>query len=371
MSVQTRHVASLHTQAGGDAAVAVLDNSDRLFLELAVQAYTTTNRTSVAKLAKEIGVGRTYFYNLIKGNSIELSRLEQVQKVLDINILEDSQIDQYVKLEKSRLSSRPLSFNWTTKCPFVTVNGYYFVRFLLPAIKSQTAFWGNLYSTATQRRNEKGKYEVNPFEEDAYRFQLLIDYAEQQILGADPEDIDDKLETAFYEGEKHPVTFRLPVTTTNGLWADIEEVINDRMYDYCWSSSMGDYFEELGDPTQEEIEELYAQKLEQSSELHSKGVSNEDLDREIEYLSSREDYERMRAYHKQFNKELDEAIGDIVDWVDEINEYCKKKARQARRKNYFPLELRDLVNDLKAGTFQLPIVAGSPEASPPHKVRVM
>ena len=94
-------MASLHTQAGGDAAVAVLDDSDRRFLELAVQAYTTTNLTSVAKLAKEIGVGRTYFYNLIKGNSIELSRLEQVQKVLDINILEDSQIDKHVKLAAS------------------------------------------------------------------------------------------------------------------------------------------------------------------------------------------------------------------------------------------------------------------------------
>ena len=76
----------------------------------------------------------------------------------------------------------------------MTVNGYYFVQIFLQTIKSETAYWGNFYADITKKRNEKGKYEIDPFEEDAYRFHLLIEYANKQILGTDPDELDDELE---------------------------------------------------------------------------------------------------------------------------------------------------------------------------------
>ena len=97
----TRHMAILLSQAGGDAAVALLSDEDREFLQDAVQAYTKDakgNRSTIGALAKELGVGRTYVYNLLKGNRIELSRLQQLHNVLGINILEDSQVDAYLRL---------------------------------------------------------------------------------------------------------------------------------------------------------------------------------------------------------------------------------------------------------------------------------
>ena len=47
------------------------------------------------------------------------------------------------------------------------------------------------------RSETRRKYEINPFEEDAYRFHLLIEYANKQILGTDPDELDDELETDF------------------------------------------------------------------------------------------------------------------------------------------------------------------------------
>ena len=83
-------MAKLLSQAGGDAAVALLSDEDREFLQDAVQAYTKDakgNRSTIGALAKELGVGRTYVHSLLKGNRIELSRLQQLHNVLGINIL--------------------------------------------------------------------------------------------------------------------------------------------------------------------------------------------------------------------------------------------------------------------------------------------
>ena len=271
---------------------------------------------------------------MIKGNSIELSRLEQVQKVLDINILEDSQIDKHVKLEQARLSSRPLNFDWTTKCPYVTVNGYYFVRYFCRPYDQRLRTEGNFYADITKKRNEKGKYEIDPFEEDAYRFHLLIEYANKQILGTDPDELDDELETDFFE-EKNVDYF--PTTYNDNKWVWVinleEDIVEERMRDYCVSDGMADYFNGFEEEiTLEKLVEALRAKLKEWSELHAKGIANAELEQEVEYLSSRRDWEE-HVLHRQFNKELDGAMaGFYLAGVDAINEYCKKKARQARRK---------------------------------------
>ena len=63
-------MAKLLSQAGGDAAVVVLSDDDREFLQDAVQAYTKDmkgNRSTIGALAKELGVGWTYVHTLLKG----------------------------------------------------------------------------------------------------------------------------------------------------------------------------------------------------------------------------------------------------------------------------------------------------------------
>lgn len=347
-------MAKLLSQAGGDAAVALLSDEDRAFLIDAVEAYTTSNRSTIGALAKELGVGRTYVYNLLKGNRIELSRLQQLHNVLRINILEDSQVDAYLRLESAKLSGRPIEFQWTSKCLPVSVDKFYLKNFLLPAIESETSFFENIYNT-----NEiDGKFEVSVFEQESYFLGKIIDYVRHTLFGMDSESLTD-IDGDFYERISNRVTpsIEIPITTANGIWRDIEEAAEDHVYAYYDFDGNSDLFDQYGEKHLdiEFVDSLFRKKIDTLEVGES--------DAEYERLQNQLEFAVVLSKHKAFNESLERVINRIYGYELEVSKYCREKARTPRRRSYFPLELIELAQNLESGTFQQSIVANSPEAS--------
>ena len=65
-SAEAIQLAEIRSQADGDAAVALLDDYDRMLLFSAVNAHAKKEGISISKIAEEIGVGRTYLYSLLE-----------------------------------------------------------------------------------------------------------------------------------------------------------------------------------------------------------------------------------------------------------------------------------------------------------------
>jgi transcriptional regulator with XRE-family HTH domain len=342
-------MAILLSQAGGDAAVALLNDEDRYFLEDAVKAYTKDtkgNRSTIGSLAKELGVGRTYVYNLLKGNRIELSRLQQLHNVLGINILEDSQVDAYLRLESAKLSGRPVDFQWTSKCLPVRVDKFYLKNFLLPAIESQTGFFDSLYKT----KETDGKFQVGVFEQEAYLLGKIIDYVKHALFGMDSDSLTE-IDSDFYERDSNVVTpsTEIPITTSNGIWLDIEEDADDRMYRYYGFDENQQFFDKYGEKFLDIdfVDSLYKAKLDL--------LENGESDSEFDMLNNQLEFAVVVSKHKDFNARLKRVIDRISGFELEISNYCREKMRSPRRQSYFPLELQELSADLESGTFQLDI----------------
>ena len=116
MSGVTGQLATIKAQADGDAAVVLIDDADRELLASALSAHAKENGIPVSKIAKEIGVGRTYLYGLIDSNQIELNRLIKIQDYLNINIISEDSLELYITYTKSKLSGRSYDFDWTKQC---------------------------------------------------------------------------------------------------------------------------------------------------------------------------------------------------------------------------------------------------------------
>lgn len=358
----TRHMAKLLSQAGGDAAVAVLSNEDRAFLMDAVQAYMTSNCATVGALAKELGVGRTYVYNLLKGNRIELSRLQQLHRVLGINILEDSQVDAYLRLESAKLSGRALNFQWTSKCFHVRVDKFYLKNFLLPTIESETSFFDNLYMT----QETGGKFEVGVFEEETYLLGKISDYARYTLFEMEPESMTE-VDSDFYDRDSNMATpsIEIPITTSNGIWLDIEEATQERIYEYYDFNDNSDLFDAHGD------KHLDVDFVDGLCKEKGDTLKDGECDAEYERLQNQLEFAVVLRNHKTFNKNLERVIDNINGYNLEISKYCSEKGRSPRRRSYFPLELMELAQNLESGTFQKPIVAATSDASTPLKPEIL
>lgn len=343
-----RHMAVLRTQANGNAAVAVLDETDRSLLEAAIQAYTTSNHVSVSKLAQTIGVGRTYFYNLIKSNSIELSRLEQLQRVLDISILEDSQISTYLRKEESRLSGRSEGFYWASKCMPIEVDGFYLVQYLLPSIESESRFFASLDELCPS----SNVYEINPYEPDAYLLGKTCEFIRHGILGLNSS-LKDEIFCGFYENEDEKV-FTIPIATNSGVWGDIEDVIDEKIYSDHTSDEQEVYFEAFDevDLCRDSLQKLLRVKCDQYDLSLRDDLKNHQLGKEIEYLQTWLDRERVQKSHDDFKKKIEIIISNINEFSEVILDFCRTNDRQPRRKSYYPLELEELASNLELGTIQ-------------------
>ena len=115
-SAEGIQLAEIRSQADGDAAVALLDDYDRMLLFSAVNAHAKKEGISVSKIAEDIGVGRTYLYSLLESDQIELDRLIRLQDYLGIEILLDSTVESYLNHLKNFLSKNDDGTSWQEKC---------------------------------------------------------------------------------------------------------------------------------------------------------------------------------------------------------------------------------------------------------------
>ena len=75
--------------------------------------------------------------------------------------------------------------------------------------------------------------------------------------------------------------FQLPITTTNGVWSDIEDIVEERMRDYCVSDGMADYFNGFEEEiTLEKIEQKHRAKLKDGLSFTLR-KSNAELEQEV------------------------------------------------------------------------------------------
>ncbi len=82
---------------GGKAPAVILNKEDKQTLKEAVTSY------GASKLAKDLGIGRTYVYILIDFNRIELLRFAQLCKQLEVSLLSEKQIDNFLNSLKERI----------------------------------------------------------------------------------------------------------------------------------------------------------------------------------------------------------------------------------------------------------------------------
>ena len=83
---------------GGNAPTVVLTEDDKDQIKAAVK------KRNASKFVKELGIGRTYFYGLLKQHHMELLRFAQICKALDLQLLSKEDVDQFLGSIKERIS---------------------------------------------------------------------------------------------------------------------------------------------------------------------------------------------------------------------------------------------------------------------------
>jgi len=83
---------------GGNAPTVVLTEDDKEQIKAAVK------KVNASKLVKELGIGRTYFYGLLKQHRMELLRFAQICKFLDLKLLSQEDVDSFITSVKDRIS---------------------------------------------------------------------------------------------------------------------------------------------------------------------------------------------------------------------------------------------------------------------------
>lgn len=106
------------------------------------------------------------------------------------------------------------------------------------------------------------------------------------------------------------------------------------------------------------------------NDLVNQGVDY-DLEKEIEYLTLHLESLRIKEMHKRYFEVLYEEISIIDKSIERVSQYCERKARKQRYGSYYPLEIIELANNLKEGTLQLSIVAGSLEATTSLELEIL
>ncbi len=90
-------MAIISYEFGGNAPAVTPNKQDKEKLKQAVKRYGAT------KLAKALGVGRSYIYDLLSFHRIELLRFSQLCKQLELSLLSEKQIDNFLDSLKERI----------------------------------------------------------------------------------------------------------------------------------------------------------------------------------------------------------------------------------------------------------------------------
>lgn len=155
----------------------------------------------------------------------------------------------------------------------------------------------------------------------------------------------------FYDRISNTVTpsIEIPITTSNGIWGDIEEAAKDRIYEEYDFDGNSDLFDQYGEKHLDIdfVDGLFRKKIDTLAVGES--------DAEYEMLQNQLEFAIVLSKHKDFNAKLGTVIDLISGFELEISKYCREKIRTPRRQSYFPLELQELAADLESGTFQLPM----------------
>ena len=318
MSEVTGQLARIQSQADGDAAVALLDDYDRLLLNSAINSYSKEKGISISEIAKELGIGRTYLYNLLDSNQIELNRLRIIQNYLGINILSEDVIELYLRDLKEKLFGKTYSLDWPRKCCFIKLDQYYLLEFLLPAMKSQVKTWEYFISLSDE--SDKSIF-GNVASHDNYKFIRMIEYVEDLKL-----DLDDA-QDSFQAYLKSDLVF-IPIDPLSSYWADIEEIIDEHIFYHC---------DELAGDFKKDLEKASSKKEE------------EDLNRLISFWEN-DMRKALDKCHKEFNKQLDKEYEKINKARKKALAYMSTNQRLERKQSHWPLELLEFAENLEENT---------------------
>ena len=318
VSEVTGQLARIQSQADGDAAVALLDEYDRLLLNSAINSYSKEKGISISEIAKELGIGRTYLYNLLDSNQIELNRLRIIQNYLGINILGEDVIDLYLRDLKEKLFGKTYILDWPSKCCFIKVDQYYLLDFLLPAMKLEVNTWKHYISLS----NESDKSIFGDITSHAnYKFTRIIEYIED--LKLDSDDAQDSFQ-AYLKSD----FVYIPIDPLSSYWADIEEQVDEDIYTHC-DELAGD-FKKDSDKVSNQKEKEDLRKL---SSFYEKDIRN-----------------ALDKCHKEFNKQLDKEYEKVEKARQKILKYMSTNQRLERKQSHWPLELLEIAKNLEENT---------------------
>ena len=321
VSEVTGQLARIQSQADGDAAVALLDEYDRLLLNSAISSYSKEKSISIASIAKDLGVGRTYLYNLLDSNQIELNRLRVIQNYLGINILPEETIDLFLKDLKKKLLGESYTSTWIDKCNHIPVDKFYLLEFLLPSMKRQVIFWEHLVSMS--KENDKSIF-GDVTSAANYKFSKMIEYIEDlDTLVLDYFDELDRL-----HGNLKTENIFIPIDPLCSYWADVEDEIDEAIISYC---------DELASDEKKELERATSKK--EKKDRH-----------EIISFFEKDLRKALDRCHKEFFKEFDKEYDKVETAQKKILEYMKTNNRLEKKQTHWPLELLEFAEKLEENT---------------------
>ena len=321
VSEVTGQLARIQSQADGDAAVALLNDNDRLLLNSAITSYSKEKGISISEIAKELGIGRTYLYNLLDSNQIELNRLRIIQNYLGINILGEETIDLFLKDLRKKLNGKSYNSSWVSKCNLIKVDQYYLLEFLLPAMKKQVTFWEHMVSISNE--NDKSIF-GNTASHENYKFTKMIEYIENL------EDLKINYfeQSAKFDEDLEGDPVAIPIDPMCSYWADIEDELEEDIWNHC---------DELIKDHKKEIERTSKKK--------------EKKDRQKIIAFYEKDYrEALEKCHEEFCNELGEEFEKINAAKEQILEYMSVNNRLVRKQSHWPLELLEIAKNLEENT---------------------
>ena len=319
-SAEADQLAEIRSQAEGDAAVALLDDYDRMLLFSAVNAHAKKEGISISKIAEDIGVGRTYLYSLLESEQIELDRLIRLQDYLGIEILLDSTVESYLNHLKTFLSKNNRGISWQEKCIQQKVPKYYLLEFLLPSLKQEINNWDHIYKIS---EGYGKKTFGGPLTYDNILFRKLIEYCENNIKGG----FWDEYEDSFSSNLKVDY-FNIPIDPKLGFWEDIQENTEE---------TISYHYDSLCDDLDKELKEKLINKSE-----HKKIVD-----------SYREEEKKIEELHENFFDELYKQSEQVELWATDIKEYCSKNNRILIREPEYPIDIEKVAKNLEESTIPL------------------
>ena len=315
VSVETRQLAEIQSQADGDAAVAILDDYDRELLLSAVNAHAKKEGISISKIAEDIGVGRTYLYSLLESDQIELNRLTKIQDYLGINIISESAVYFYLQFLNFKLTGQKPDFKWQEECIEIKVPKYYLLEYLIPGIKKLVNIWE--YFLKISKDYDKNRF-GSSVSSDNMISNKLIEYCENNVLLNDWEIIDN------FSSNHEVEHISIPINPGVGYWLELAEDIQDDI------------------EVSIEDQKADAEKI----------TTNEGDLTQIKGWLEEEKQILIDSHNKFFERVLRER-GKVESWASAIKKYCSKNKRILKRVPLYPLEIEKVAKNLEESTIPL------------------